>query len=497
MQHGGCDKPSKFPRLHPPKDHSPTVQPSHDPLSYDSFKAAAPGPVAGRAPITTMNPSPVPGNTDIDALKPPPPTLGQRVGRYRWKICALLFFATTINYVDRQVLGILAPYLQKVIGWNEAQYGYIVTAFQFAYALGLLVSGGIIDRVGTRLGYSVSVVIWSLSSMAHSLVHTPFGFGVVRFFLGIGESGNFPSAIKTVSEWFPKKERATAIGIFNSGSNIGAVVAPIAVPWIALHMGWRWAFLLTGLADFTWLGFWLATYRRPEKQPRLSKEELAYIRRTDQEGQIHTGTGQGAPLRYLITQPKVLGLVAGFFAYNYCFYLFLTWLPSYFSAMHMNLEHSIVFTSVPWLFATFTDLLVGGWLVDWLIRRGHDQNRVRKTVLIGGTVLGLAVAGAMFTDSPTVAAFWISISLGGLSAAAPVGWSLPSLIAPKDSVGKVGGILNFGNQLAGIIAPVATGYFAGPTNSFSRAFAAAAIILLFGIAGYVFLLGRVEPVPEP
>ncbi len=185
----------------------------------------------------------------------------------------------------------------------------------------------------------------------------------------------------------------------------------------------------------------------------------------------------------------------GFAAYNYSFYLFLTWLPSYFSGMHMNLQHSILFTSVPWLFGGVTDLLVGGWLVDTLIKRGYDQNKVRKTVLVGGTALGLAVAGAMFTQSPVVAAIWISISLGGLSAAAPVGWSITSLIAPRDSVGKVGGIINFGNQIAAIVAPIATGYLA--QKSFTAAFAAAAIILLIGICGYLFLLGRIEPVPEP
>ena len=211
---------------------------------------------------------------------------------------------------------------------------------------------------------------------------------------------------------------------------------------------------------------------------------------------MQTGPGHPASLTYLLAQPKVIGLVMGFGAYNYCFYLFLTWLPSYFSTLHMNLQHSFWFTSVPWLFGTVTDLVVGGWLVDSLIRRGFDQSAVRKTVLVTGTVLGLAVAGAMFTHNPFAAAFWISISLGGLSAAAPVGWSLPSLIAPRDSVGRVGGILNFGNQLAGMAAPIATGYFAGPTNSFSRAFGAAAVILVAGICGYVFLLGRIEPVPE-
>jgi MFS transporter, ACS family, D-galactonate transporter len=193
----------------------------------------------------------------------------------------------------------------------------------------------------------------------------------------------------------------------------------------------------------------------------------------------------------------VVGLAIGFAAYNYCFYLFLTWLPSYFSALHMNLQSSILYTSVPWLVGTAADLAVGGWLVDVLVRRGHKETNVRQTILIGGMAFGLAIGGAVFTRNPVVATVWISVSLAGLSAAAPVAWSIPSLIAPRDSVGKIGGIVNFGNQISGIVAPVLTGYFAGPSNSFSRAFAAAALILIGGIAGYVFLLGRIEHVPEP
>src|SRR5579863_5927133 len=200
------------------------------------------------------------------------------VGKYRWRICALLFFATTINYMDRQVLGVLAPYLQNVIGWNELQYGYIVTAFQAAYALGLLIVGGIIDRVGTKLGYALAIGLWSLAAMSHSLVHTVLGFGAVRFLLGLGESGNFPAAIKTVAEWFPRKERSLATGIFNSGSNVGAIVAPLAVPWIALHLGWRWAFLFTGLFSATWLVVWMRMYRHPDHHPKVRAAELAYIR---------------------------------------------------------------------------------------------------------------------------------------------------------------------------------------------------------------------------
>src|SRR6266404_5931264 len=190
-------------------------------------------------------------------------TASSVIGNYRWRVCALLFFATTINYIDRQVLGILAPELEKSIGWNEAQYGFIVTTFQAAYAISLLAAGGLMDRLGTRIGYSISVAIWSTASMAYSLARSAFGFGFARFALGIGEAGNFPAAVKTITEWFPKKERALAIGIFNSGSNVGALIAPVTVPLIDLHFGWRWAFLLTGITDVIWLVCWLTWYRRP------------------------------------------------------------------------------------------------------------------------------------------------------------------------------------------------------------------------------------------
>jgi ACS family hexuronate transporter-like MFS transporter len=181
---------------------------------------------------------------------------------YRWRICALLFFVTTINYIDRQVLGVLAPYLQSIIGWNEIEYGYIVTSFQAAYAIGLLVAGGVIDRLGTRIGYAIAISIWSLAAMSHALVQSVIGFAIARFALGLGEAGNFPAAIKTVAEWFPRKERALATGIFNSGSNVGAIAAPLVVPWITLRLGWRWAFLFTGFLSAAWLIAWLTIYRR-------------------------------------------------------------------------------------------------------------------------------------------------------------------------------------------------------------------------------------------
>src|SRR6266576_1612114 len=202
-----------------------------------------------------------------------------RIGHYRWVICGMLFFATTINYIDRQVLGILATdqTFKTAIGWNEAQYGYVNTAFQAAYALGLLVVGNLMDRFGTRKGFSLAIVFWSIAAMGHSLASSAFGFGTARFALGLGEAGNFPASIKTVAEWFPKKERALATGIFNSGSNVGAIVAPLAVPFIAVNYGWQWAFIITGTLGFFWLIFWQLTYRRPEEHPKLKAAELAHI----------------------------------------------------------------------------------------------------------------------------------------------------------------------------------------------------------------------------
>ena len=203
--------------------------------------------------------------------------LGARIGRYRWVICGLLFFATTINYIDRQVLGILSKDLQVAFGWSEIDYGNIVAAFNAAYALGLLLAGRLMDRFGTKIGYSVALIFWSLAAMGHAIARSAFGFGVARAALGLGEAGNFPAAIKTVAEWFPKKERAFATGIFNAGTNVGAIVAPLTVPWIALNYGWRWAFIMTGAIGFLWLLFWIPMYARPEVHSRVSKAELAYI----------------------------------------------------------------------------------------------------------------------------------------------------------------------------------------------------------------------------
>ena len=264
-----------------------------------------------------------------------------------------------------------------------------------------------------------------------------------------------------------------------------------------IHAGWRWSFAITGVISLAYFAFFWRVYKDPDDDPELSSMEREYI----EEEAIARGAGQHveeeqSTLGHLLKEPKVLGLALGFGSYNYVFYLLLTMLPSYLSyALHVDLLHSFMYTSVPWIFATFTDILVGGWLVDFLVQRGWNSNMVRKVILIGGTACGLGLLGAAHAHTATRALIWISISIGGLAAAAPVGWSLPSLIARRSDVGKVGGIINFSNQLSGIGAPIITGYLVSALHSYAWAFGVAAIYLVIGITAYIVLLGKIEQMP--
>jgi sugar phosphate permease len=286
--------------------------------------------------------------------------------------------------------------------------------------------------------------------------------------------------------------------MFDSAAKFSSAIGIPVLGLLLLRFGWRWNFAATGFISVLYFALFYALYRNPSTDKLLTDAEREFIVRGGAQPEDRARAAKGAPLAYLLRQRKVWGLSLGFASYNYTFYLLLTWLPTYLStALHVDLLHSALYTSVPWLFATFTDLAVGGWLVDALIQRGWNPVRVRQIVLIVGTMFGLGILGTAHAHSPVTALFWISISIGGLSAASPVGWSIPSLIAPRESVGTLGGILNLCNQLAGIAAPVVTGYVVRATHSFSGAFIAATGFLLVGIAGYVFLLGRIEPIPEP
>ena len=374
-----------------------------------------------------------------------------RIGRYRWVICALLFFATTINYIDRQVLGILAPTLQKDIGWNEAQYGAIVSWFTFAYALGYLGAGRMMDKLGTRLGFSLSVIVWSLSSMAHSLARTVTGFSAARFALGIGESGNFPASIKTVAEWFPARERALATGIFNAGSNIGAIITPIVVPTIALKFGWRAAFIATGLLGFLWLAFWIPVYRRPAEHPKCSKDELAYIQ--------SDGMDEPARVKWttLLGRRETWAFAIGKFMTDPIWWFYLYWLPKFLDARYgIKLAQVAAPLIVIYVLADVGSV-GGGWLSGAFLKRGWTVNRARKTTMLIAALLIVPTAFA-----PTMSGLWASVLVVGLAAAAHQWWSaniftLSSDMFPRQAVGTVVGIGGFAGAMGGVLFQRVTG----------------------------------------
>jgi ACS family hexuronate transporter-like MFS transporter len=409
------------------------------------------------------------------------------VGRYRWKICALLFFATTVNYLDRQVLGILAPVLQKSIGWNEAQYGYIVTAFQAAYGLSILVSGRIVDRLGTRMGYTISVVIWGLASMAHSLVRTPVGFGIARFALGIGEAGNFPAAIKAVAEWFPRKERALAVGIFNSGTNCGAVLAPLAIPGVALRFGWRAAFLFTGITDFIWLMFWLAMYRNPAVHPKVSREELAYIQSDPPT------TETGVPLSRLLMQRQTWAYAFAKIVSDPVWWFYLFWLPKFLthrgglSLSHLGLPLAVIYV------ASSLGSVAGGWLSSFLLKRNWAVNRARKTTLL--LCACLAIPAVLV---PYVTNLWLAVALISLATAAHQGWSTNlfttvSDMFPQRTVGSVVGIGGTVASVGSMLAALMVGIVLQRTGSYNSLFFAAGTAYLVALAGFQLLAPRLSP----
>ena len=420
------------------------------------------------------------------------------VPRRRWGIACLLGFGILVNYFDRVNLSVSQDALHAAFGISTVTFGYLLSAYSWSYAALQLPSGLILDRFGVKLVGRISTLLWSVASFGAAISSGLTGFLGARLLLGVGEAPTFPANAKAVGYWFPAEERSLATAVFDSMAKFSSAIGVPAIGLVMLRFGWRWSFAATGIISFFYFILFYVFYRNPSEDEHLSETEREFIHDGGAQPEDRERAAKGAPLGYLLSQKKVWGLVLGFAAYNYTFYLLLTWLPSYLSsAHHIDLFHSAMYTSVPWLFATFTDILMGGWLVDKLIQRGNDSSFVRRAILIGGTTFGLGVFGAAYAQTTVGAIVWISVSIGGLSAASPVGWSIPSLIAPRESVGTLSGILNFGNQLSAIAAPIVTGYVAQTTHSFFWAFGVAAIFLVVGIAGYVFLLGRIEPIAEP
>jgi MFS transporter, ACS family, D-galactonate transporter len=431
-------------------------------------------------------------------MTPLAPPEAQSLPRRRWSIAFLLGFGVLVNYFDRVNLSVSQEALHASFGISMVTFGYLLSTYSWTYAAFQLPAGLILDRFGVKLVGRIGALLWSVASFAAAISTGLGGFLGARLLLGVGEAPTFPANAKAIGYWFPAEERSLATAIFDSAAKLASAIGVPVLGVLLLRFGWRLSFAATGFLSLVYFLLFYAFYRNPSEDKALSAEERYFIHQHGAQPEDRVKAAKGAPLGYLLRQRKVWGLLLGFASYNYTFYLLLTWLPTYLSsAQHIDLLHSALYTSVPWLFATFTDILMGGWLVDKLVQRGRDASLVRQAILIGGTSLGLGMLGAGYAQSAESALLWITVAIGGLSAAAPVAWSIPSLIAPRESVGTLGGIMNFGSQLSAITAPIATGYIAHATHSFFWAFGAAAAFLAAGIAGYALLLARIEPIPEP
>lgn len=414
------------------------------------------------------------------------------MGHVRWGICALLFWATTLNYIDRQVLGVLAPTLGHVLGWTQVDYGYIVAAFQSAYAIGLVFSGAIIDRLGTRIGYALAICVWALAAAGHALARTVLAFAVARFVLGLGESGNFPAAVKTVSEWFPRRERAFATGLFNAGSNIGAVLAPIAVPVAVALWGLRSAFLMTSGLSVLWLVTWLAFYRRPQRHPRVSARELQYIR----EGSDDQAPRARVPWMHLLRHRQTWAFAAGKFLTDPVWWFLLFWLPKF-----LHHRYGLDLTELgPPLVAIYVmadaGSIGGGWLAGRFMKLGWSLNAARKGAML---VCALAVVPIIF--APSMHHLWGAVALIGLAAAAHQGWSAnlfttTSDLYPSAAVASVVGLGGFAGAVAGALVATAVGFILQATGSYALLFGAAGGMYLLALAVIHTLVPRWAPVRE-
>ncbi len=409
----------------------------------------------------------------------------------RWPIAFLLAFGVIVNFFDRINLAVSQEALHASFGLTLIAFGYLSSAFSWSYAAMQLPAGLLLDWLGVRRVNRLSILLWSVASFCAALSRGLTGLFAARLLLGVAESPTFPANAKAIGQWFPERERSLAIAITDAAAKLSSAIGVPLIGILLLHFGWRWSFAATGFISLFYFALFYRVYRDPVEQPALPADQSMPASPSSRQP-------RRTALLYLLVQPKVHGLAIGWGAYNYTFFLLLSWLPTYLSAsLHVDFLHSVFYTSVPWLFAAITDFAIGGWLVDFLIQRGRNSTRVRQTVLLIGTSLGLAIWGAAHAHSPVTALVWISIALGGLAAAAPVAWTVPSLIAPQGSVGTVGALANFCGQLSAILAPIVTGYIVSATHSFAAAFAIATLVLLLGIASYIFLLGRISRIPEP
>ena len=422
----------------------------------------------------------------------------QRIGNVRWGIAGLLGIGIVINYLDRINISVATKPFEQEFHLTQTEMGIILSAYLWSYVLLQVPVGTLLDRFGVKWLVRIGTFVWALASYMTAIVS---GLGLVilsRILLGAAEAPIFPGAAKATGYWFPTKERGLATSAFDAAAKFSNV---IGIPLIAVAVtlwGWRSAFYLTGTLSLLYCALFWIGYRDPSKSKRLAPEERTYIVEGGSQQEGVTASNPLANLGFLLRQPKVWGLTLGFAAYGYSFYLFLSWIPGYLQTqLHMTVLNSGFYTIIPWVVATITDIVIGGWLVDALIKRGNNPTRVRKTLFTIGLLLGIAVVGAAFTTNANIAILWISIALGGLAFAAPIGWSIPGLIAPKGTVGTVGSIMNFFNNLAGIVAPILAGFIFDRTGSFAANFLVAGAILVLGIICFLVLLGRIEQIQKP
>lgn len=375
-----------------------------------------------------------------------------KIGKYRWTICALIFFATTINYLDRQVISLLKPVLEKEFSWSESDYSNIVMAFQFAYAIGMLGAGRLIDKIGSKLGYAITLTLWSIASILHAFATGVWSFAAYRGFLGVTEAGNFPAAFKAVAEWFPRKERAYAAGIFNSGTNVGAILAPVLVPWLTMQYSWKVAFIAIGTFGFLWLIFWFIYYEVPEKQKRLSEAELNYIH-SDKDESENTGQQPRISWGKLLTFKQTWAFIVGKFMTDGIWWFLLFWLPAFLDAqyhlkgMQVSLPIAFVYTLAG------VASIIGGWLPMYFVRRGYTVIKARKTSMLMFAFCPLLIIGAQYAGSYHM---WYAIAIIGIAASAHQAWSANlfttvSDMFPKNYVASVVGIGGMAGGIGGML----------------------------------------------
>jgi len=390
------------------------------------------------------------------AAPPPATPIATAIGKYRWTICGLVFFATTINYLDRAVISLLKPYLEQAFKWNDADYANIEIAFKLAYSIGMVGAGRIIDKLGTKLGYALSTTLWSVAAMGHALVSSTLGFGIARGFLGVTEAGNFPAAIKTTAEWFPQRERALATGIFNSGSNVGAIVAPLTVPLIAESLGWQWAFIITGALGFVWLVLWMLVYETPSESKRLSKAEFDYINADIPAGLPEEGVTEEKPKASwatLLGYRQTWAFVAGKFLTDPIWWFYLFWLPDFLGKQYHLKGTAIALPVAAVYVLSSIGSVSGGYLPLGFIKRGVPAFQARKRTML---LIACCVFPIIFAQYLGQINMWLAVLVIGIAAAAHQAWSANifttvSDMFPKRAVASVTGIGGMAGGLGGIV----------------------------------------------